>query len=508
MQKWQTYWIRFSRLTRWLVFACIYILGSNSLASNLTKYLNSFPKIRVPITSAPGNGHQSAGVTVIENLRDLGYTGLIEVVWDFPSTADKLAYLLPPFRGFKGGPRQEFPEQKLRVIEFSEIERTPVGLTILGADDYNMEPEIYNSQILIQLQPRGWHGNRQIVFFPLKRKKKVKDQSLQDLANLHFRLSASEPKDLDDYLRQIQKLTPLSTSQVALFQTLLDPNLESDLLPFYGHGTQTSPLEYNKAHQIYTLIRALDGALRERPEKSTRKGVLVPIFNELESEELYELRALLDQKENPLHPSSRVRFLTKLDRINNKDELIPTHPNEIVVVVVGSTPKPLFDLIFKRSSLPAVVEGLNSINMMHSLGVPFLPSSREEEFRFDETFVSGLSTAEIKFMYLLYLAHEDLMTEESSLRAEDISDISNLKRLLLKSMIEPLEIRSFFDRLKAYTNSKPTLLEDALKRAISMAPSENLSFRANHPYSLESWISRAKRTLLSCAKIIRPGRQR
>jgi hypothetical protein len=71
---------------------------NNVLKEALKNFLNQQSVIRIPITDSGGFGHQSAAATLITRLRQLGYEGQIEVVYELSyNLKNKFPYLFPPF---------------------------------------------------------------------------------------------------------------------------------------------------------------------------------------------------------------------------------------------------------------------------------------------------------------------------------------------------------------------------------------------------------------------------
>ena len=55
---------------------------------------------------------------------------------------------------------------------------------------------------------------------------------------------------------------------------------------------------------------------------------------------------------------------------------------EILIVQVGAVSKAIFEMFYQYSTIAPVVEGRNSMNLMHLLGRPYLPSADEEGYQF------------------------------------------------------------------------------------------------------------------------------
>lgn len=108
--------------------------------------------IRVAITKAPGLGHQAAGAAVVESLRQLGYEGQIEIVYDSIPTAKKLKHFWSFFGDEDIGQTNSFPKKGLRFRSFDSLanENAPIlPLAFMGADDsFTMPPELHVQHLI------------------------------------------------------------------------------------------------------------------------------------------------------------------------------------------------------------------------------------------------------------------------------------------------------------------------------------------------------------------------
>ncbi len=98
-------------------------LSNKVIRDTVLSFLTNIPLIRVPVVQAPGLGHQSAAVTVVTRLRQLGYQGHIQVVYENSAVAEKLTRLMPPFNYSKTDAQSiaEFPELNLSFISLHKL---------------------------------------------------------------------------------------------------------------------------------------------------------------------------------------------------------------------------------------------------------------------------------------------------------------------------------------------------------------------------------------------------
>ncbi len=146
---------------QWIIVSICLTIFVNAATIDSFPEIAHLPLIRIGITNAPNNGHQSAGITVINRLRELGYRGRIEVIFS-PATKSLLSFLYPPFSA-QGPDVQSYEDQRITFISKSVFDSpenssiaTRVPLVIMGADDAGMSAEDYKSDTMLKLQPLNW----------------------------------------------------------------------------------------------------------------------------------------------------------------------------------------------------------------------------------------------------------------------------------------------------------------------------------------------------------------
>ena len=117
--------------------------------------LKSLSIVRVYIAEAPGLGHQGATLKMMKRLRELGFRGAFEVIYE-DSAVKKLATLLPEFDA--GGP----PLQKVSSLKMTfraqsdfakDSEAPKVFFGISGADDAGRTAGYIRVEYFLKLQP-------------------------------------------------------------------------------------------------------------------------------------------------------------------------------------------------------------------------------------------------------------------------------------------------------------------------------------------------------------------
>jgi hypothetical protein len=325
------------------------------LRQRIRTFLQQQQTIRVFVSDGPGYGHQSASASLIGRLRDLGYTGAVEVVYDDSETHEsltmraKMATLLPGFRE-DGPPVQHLPGRKMTVYAHSAFARNPevkqLALGISGADESPRILEDTKTEHLLRLQPARWVESDAL---------RVAGQwiELTELAELSVAYPIAKPEGTcEDFLHEAMSADPKQRKKVPGLANLLGRIERKELLPAYGLGVEGVP-------KIRKLAKAVLQAQATRPALFGQ-GVVMPILSNLNAEEVAALAlpegaAVIDVRNPGL--SGRLRTLKK---------------GEVLVVTVGSVAKPVFDYLFSISTLPPALAGFNATNLANILGKPFI----------------------------------------------------------------------------------------------------------------------------------------
>lgn len=317
--------------------------------AEIRQYLSSLKLVRVHIVAAPGHGHQIANLHAIMRLRELGYQGRIEAIYE-PTVERQLKNLVEGFN-------PELNDQTTQTAALGRVRwlgnatSDPVvkaekaSLAIEGASDQPFEQSLFwrmNTEVILQLQPRQWwqRGVRQIVL-----KSGLETISLEYLSNLGI------PTREDPSWREKLSAYP--------FLDLLVSELPKwDMLPAYSVD-----YPFQTGEMIKRIVQGLQAAIKAKPAAFS-KPIVVPVFSEF------------------LDESKRVSFSNGLSELGIA-YLSATDPNiagklrqlsagQIVFVQVGPTPSEVFEAVFARATLPALVLGKNLTSKMFDLGLPFL----------------------------------------------------------------------------------------------------------------------------------------
>ena len=324
-------------------------------------FLHEQSIIRIGISKAPGNGHQSAGATVITRLRELGYQGLIEVVYD-EDVAHKLEYLIPPFQENLGF--QQVAEKKLAFIpktKLSSIAPYTVNLGLMGADDKGWIADDLNVQNLLTLQPLGWKNPTTLS------RKGLPVEHFDHLRSLGFIFSPPQPSDTSLFLQQEMAHISEFRKKIVGLNAIIDQRDESEIAPVYGHFIR-------EGWQLVHYLRGLQWAITHYPGLFEKK-IVVPVFSRFSDLEWQDAAREVDQ----LRKGIRSKTISTV----TSETIKALSAGQILVVNVGPVTKSVFDYFYEISTIAPVVEGKNSINLMKILGRPYLPSVDFETFFWD-----------------------------------------------------------------------------------------------------------------------------
>gem|GEM_PF-6166370 len=348
--------------------------------------LKSLPKIRIGITRGGGAGHQSAGVTVIERLRDLGYQGPIEVIYDTEETGEKLKMLIPPFGGQKKGLIQKFDNLNLTFIKGGKNFEIPKKLRvatdlqplgIMGADDVATQPHHLNVKSLLVLEPPGWINKPHLMIS--HENGQVTIQNLDDIRFLGIKLVLPSVENYNSFITSKLKTSGLNDKEQFL-KSLFNARQNLFILPVYSHGVRKSNT------QLLILLKALF-EVQHGTNRFSNSNIIVLVLNELDAGRLKRLKDSIDSHFNKLSWSGSVNAY-RYDEIEILKKMVDFQrvsdkwDQQINLVALGAVPKPLFENLFLNLNLPGIVEGLNSIELLKQTGLPYLPSASFESFHF------------------------------------------------------------------------------------------------------------------------------
>ncbi|MFA5140865.1 MAG: hypothetical protein WC728_16685 [Elusimicrobiota bacterium] len=391
--------------------------------ASIRGFLSKQEVIRVFISPAPGNGHQAASATVIKRLRELGYKGSIEAVYQ-DSVKRKLPYLLPGFR--EDGPDSQALDGGITALSFSRFTASPpqrLEVGISGADEDFLPRHLPELGVhhLLQLQPMNWSFGQAII----TQEEQTRVASLDHLSRLGYVYDIPKRADPRAFLaRQLP-----GSAKLQGLNAVFDTAGRHELMPVYGVGLQ------NGTAKLGSLLRAVSLA---RPSR----GVVVPVFSDIEAGSLKRMPG--------------VEVLPVTDPSVEK-RLQDLRPGEILVLLTGTVPQDVFEFIYSQATLPAVVAGLNARNLMRLLGLPYFRTVFNDERKGLVGFFGeeALKTPQDPAMLLVAAANKEVASASESLE--------NAARFIAESMRASSPVRRLFDTLGRMGR---TLADDKLAQGL------------------------------------------
>jgi hypothetical protein len=347
--------------------------------------------IRAFVTWGPGNGHESATVTMVNEIRQLGFRGRFEVVYDDASKG-KLGFLIPGFDP-KGPAAQRLDGQGMTLVSqshFAASRPRRVALGITGG--YNTAPPeagmstLHNWQgsrpspdcmkvnaidLLLKLQPKNWTQGSHEIRRP--------DGDVCHLGEL-VRLGYSHPLPRVDGLKRFLESqlghVPSLRSKIPGVRSVLEAAAsgQQELLPVYGVGTNHRPEAAADVARVIKIARALGTAHEKYGKRGERlrRSSVVPLFVPFDAEHLAQIRSAFPA-------GSRVQLLDVNDA-RTPARIGRARAGQVTLVYVGPVSKGVFEHTFARAAtLPGMVAGANATDLMQAWGRPYLNMKRAIE---------------------------------------------------------------------------------------------------------------------------------
>jgi len=426
--------------------------------------LNRYPAVRVKMGPSPGSGHQQAGLRMIQRLRELGFQGRVQLIYN-DSTGAKLGYLVPGFRQEELGLQTvDSPTLgKLELIAESKaapyIQAEKMGLGLSGALDqrYRLgQNEAFNVEASLQLQPRRWAHRESLREIRFGDEEPV---SLQHLWNLGAGVKEEAIKDWPAFLeKELANSSAPIKEKLGGLRTLM--GADADLLPAYSIDYTGYP------DQIMTeVMKGVKRAVTDHPERFT-KPIVVPILTEFKSE---GQRTWVD--------TAMGRLGHRMVNVKAEDlaaQLSAAKPGEILLVEVGQVPPPVFEGIFKseKATLPALLEGKNLTNAMVDAGKPFLNILGSIDDIKPELLGPGVSD---EAQALVTNAHEAMTKQRFQNRMWGKQNIEALAKYYADAKAPGSAAKKFFGGLKR----NPAALEQDLVAMSLLELEKQIAGRAN-----------------------------
>jgi hypothetical protein len=366
--------------------------------------------------------------------------------------------LFPPFDPNVSGV-QSFKDHKISFVpyDFKSPEKLqPVKLAISAANEHRTDK--LNSMVLINLQPLNWtfHSHNSIGFDYVNPDGElfIESQTLTQLDNLGYLFELTTISNTNSFVDEQTSHNQILLEKKEGLKSLLAQIENFDILPVYGHKVQSQ-------WQLFKILYSLTKA-KNMSSNLFSKGIIVPVFNSVSETHFAKSIDLANANVKSEVP---IQYAEITDS-NLQGKIKTLKAGQILAINVGPTTKEIFEYVFTRATLPAVVEGVNSINLMQMTGKPYLPSDLRltDQYPFLD---------DIKKNKISLSAEETQFFSDATKAITDIADPGNLyqEEPLAKYFLhskQGSEIMSNF-YLRFSTNPEKNLLKDKLVRALLIA---------------------------------------
>ncbi|WP_413559640.1 hypothetical protein [Bdellovibrio sp. HCB209] len=341
---------------RAILFSAILLLGFVAFAASPSEFLHEQEMIRVYVDKAPGFGHQSAGISVMRRLRDLGFKGEFEVVYQ-SSVAGKIQKIYPGFP--EGIPGDVHYVELNKYYEMTARQLAPqIPFAISGADDGFGEEfaKIAKADKYLRLQPLGWGPG---TLF--ENGKAVAMPTMNDLALVN--LTSTTEQDL---LKSLPEMRELSADKAQFVERFAIEAKSQFSFPVYGVGTQTFAPQ-----RMFFYGKAVKAAAAKLDKT---KAVIVPVVSPFNTQEMDTFSKIFGKKSGfeavnatELKHQKQMHLLTPQEFSN----LSALKPGNVYFVFVGSVPQAVFNFFYEKATLPVWVAGKNAMSFAATQGKPY-----------------------------------------------------------------------------------------------------------------------------------------
>jgi hypothetical protein len=431
------------------------------LRERVGAFLQQYPMLRVYVPSAPGNGHQSAASVTLQRLRELGFTGRFEVVYE-NAAKSKMDIVLPGFE--PSGPNiQKIADAVAMPMSDIQQKTQRIPLGIISAADKQRAPSYINVDHLLTLQPFLW--GEASLHAPDGSAIKASTKRLKPMPWVY---ELPDPEKPAEFIAQETARSARFAEKTAGLQSLAGALESKNFLPVYDNPAK------NGISKILALLLGLRKAQEQKPQSFKQGGVLLPVFWDLNDICVRNLQDRIS-RERSLNGKVQVMSITDPDFAKSMASL---RQGEALVIGVGNVPRKIFEFFYEKADLPPLAAGVNAQNLLYLLGKPFFHTLYDTAFSlFDEhRFKRILERADAKTQLLFTHAQHAL----SNLTWEDDEKVihgssGSIAEFILASLEPDSELRHIFEKSKVPDQrlDKVLLALDAARRALD-APTLNI----------------------------------
>ncbi|GAB4222661.1 MAG: hypothetical protein Tsb005_15220 [Gammaproteobacteria bacterium] len=356
---------------------------------NRPNQMGQINPLRVLIQDAPGSGHQVNPVNVVKSIRNAGFAGSIEIIYQV-ATTDRIRniFAIPQTQDIHEG--FQLTDQQTTFIFYTEnyfrehmAEFAHVPLALLGSDPVNQQPN-YSTQLKVDsvviVPPRGW-DNTQLID-----NSKFNPETLEDTINNYVPNRSFTIQDAINAIPENQLFDNKGNALCVLLHGIANGKLRHHTL--YGFNYEGASIDDPAAPRLQVLINIMMAhyELRARGVDND-KPMIISYQQNITPEELQALEGIIARGEWPTtitFPQYFIDYVNQnmltlraatapnnfkavfIDNPEASEYLETLAPNNVLFLVTGRLPQAIFDWLLPKSYYPPTTEGANSINSLLS----------------------------------------------------------------------------------------------------------------------------------------------
>ncbi len=356
-----------SKLMRSMIFIILIFIAytnsgfaENTNQTRVRSFLSSQNEVRIWISNSYRYGHYSHTLSVMDELRRIGFSGLFRVIYAnhmktyehefmqvWKDHLDKLKTLFPKFDSSKEIQVIEPGLVLESIIHFQKNHHPNIDLSISGGIDGNYVNlhSLLQSEFSLVLNPHGWEfpshfATNRTLFF----RKKL----LNKIHLMHTPINTVKTKHLDQFVsNQYGEQKPFIKPLTYLLESSDIQNL--GFMPWYGS---------DRDFDIPLFLKYLSDT-QTQLHRQFHKGIVIPVLD-------HSLNMTMDS-----FGEARVETIKLTDRLLQQ-KIQQLKPGNILLVHVGEVPKNIFEEFYKRANLPPVISGKNSKSICDQIGIPYI----------------------------------------------------------------------------------------------------------------------------------------
>lgn len=423
------------RILHAILFNAILLIGLVAFAASPEEFLQTQKLIRVYVDKAPGFGHQSAGISVMKRLRDLGFQGEFEVIYQ-PAVAGKIQKIYPAFpEGIPGKVHYVDVDKYAHMAMMSQVPK--VELAISGADDgYGaVFSKVANADKYLRLQPLGWGPGAVIEGDKLSVLPSMNDLALVNLptANTESILkSLPEMKDIsEDGKRFVERFAAVSESHFNF--------------PVYGIGTQIFAPQ-----RLFFYGKAAKSAASKL---DSSKAIIVPVVSPFNAQEMDTFSKVFGKKAGfESSNATELKHQKQMHLLSPQEfaDLSTLKPGHVYFVFVGSVPQTVFNFFYEKANMPVWVAGKNAMSFAMTKGKPYFNTVNDYYLPAKET----LSAEALK---ILTNAHNSF--DVGYQKFVNQTELTSVSRYIQAAATPGSEIAEYYRALGSKLSSNDRVLE-------------------------------------------------